>query len=342
MVEEQQSDTAWQTRWWAEDFTWDGLAGKSWLGWSVTPDARITETDDAPADARPATLQDYFRRDPASRALRDDAALLASGLLVETPGQPAFHILHLPVRWQDGSPSWKSDPEAREWARLEAEIAGWLDAARETHFDGWRPLGADRRARLDGGVIRALLHANDSGASALHLRARHVCVLGDLDLADADFGSDADFTSARFAGPAGFAAAKFGAHAQFEKALFNGEAHFTAAKFNGNAGFAGTAFASDARFDKADIKGYADFEDARFSAKASFHSTTVHDLADFLGARIDGDADFRAANFIGELDFGADCRAGASFQGARFKARTDFRGAHFHGETGFKGAVFGG
>ncbi len=60
-----------------------------------------------------------------------------------------------------------------------------------------------------------------------------------------------------------------------------------------------------------------------------------------LGALIDGDADFRAANFIGELDFGADCRAAARFQDARFKARTDFRGAHFHGETSFKGAVFG-
>jgi hypothetical protein len=342
MGDERERSAAWQTAWWATDFSWDGLADKDWLGWSVTTDQQLVETGRAPDGARPASLQDYFRRDPASATLRSDAALMAAGLLVDTPGQPLFHTLHLPTHWPDGQPSWKADPEARDWPPLEAEISSWLEAARETRLDGWRPVGADRRAQLDGSVIRTLPHSGALGSNALHLRARHLCVLGDLDLAEAVFGPEADFTSARFDGAARFDSARFSEHGCFDKVRFNGTANFTAARFNANAGFADAAFAGKTLFDQAEIKGYADFEAAHFAGAASFREITIHDLTDFLGARIDGEADFSDANFIGEVDFGADCRGVTHFEDAKFSARTDFRCAHFHGATSFKGAVFKG
>ncbi|WP_339746828.1 pentapeptide repeat-containing protein [uncultured Maricaulis sp.] len=359
-------NAAWWAGWWAADFSWDGLAGKDWLGWSVTPDGRLVETGSAPDGARGASLQDYFRRDGQSETLRSDAALIALGLLErapartlisrllrrDTPGHRLFHILHLPPRWQDGRASWKADPAAgKRWAPLEAELARQLAAARETEFDELeRPVGADRRAQLDGCVIRTLPLPAEIGADALHLRARHLHVRGDLNLTAAIFGPQADFSGARFDGIAVFEGAQFnGEDIYFEAVSFNGEANFRDAHFNENAWFSRTVFAGITLFDNAKIGGLADFARTRFTDDTSFRAISVDDDADFMGARFNVDTDFRDAKFnagAGFLDI--NFNAEANFQGASFNATTSFCDSHldgvdgFKGDADFRGAIFNG
>ena len=97
----------WWEDWWAQDFSWDGLTKREWEGWSVTLDDAIIETADAPRGARDANLQDYFRWNPSTRELRNNAALKVQGLLWSDDRYALFHIMHVPLRWSDGIPSWK-------------------------------------------------------------------------------------------------------------------------------------------------------------------------------------------------------------------------------------------
>jgi hypothetical protein len=73
----QEIEAAWWARWRAQDFSWAGLARKP-LG------ANLMGKMHGGLHAE-RTLQEYWRRDPASGAVRDDAAMEAAGELVRAP-----------------------------------------------------------------------------------------------------------------------------------------------------------------------------------------------------------------------------------------------------------------
>jgi hypothetical protein len=105
MADGAESKAAQDAAWWAEwrqwDFTWPGLAREEFAGWSVrdgllvetesgrvygAPEAAAREGEADPAgESRPATLQDYWRADPATGRLRGDAELIAAGELLFRP-----------------------------------------------------------------------------------------------------------------------------------------------------------------------------------------------------------------------------------------------------------------
>lgn len=163
----EQPEAEWWGAWWDEDFTWDGLAEKQLQGWVVADDClqeaetgRIYGQPAPGAPARvigkPATVQDYWRADPATGRLRADNEM--GGELVGGPGQPLFHRIHLPLAFRDGSPTGKAD-----WAddALDELIAARLIVANETIWEGNFFDGEFFRRKIAGADGRAQLRVSD-------------------------------------------------------------------------------------------------------------------------------------------------------------------------------------
>ncbi|WP_417497045.1 pentapeptide repeat-containing protein [Maricaulis sp.] len=345
------ADEQWWKGWWAADFSWEGLAKHDWQGWSVTPEKKLVETVDAPDGSRQASLQDYYRWDWTTKRLRGDKAMATAKLLDDTPGQPRFHILHVPERWQDGSESWKTDATDDRWASVETELLALIQAARPCDVIADGPgkggiEGADRRTQLAGAQLRNLPRppasppqtleigpesdeAQRPGQSgAWHLNATRTRWLAHLDGQGAVFGSPADFSSAQFSGGnTNFQDAQFsGGDADFRKAQFSGgDADFGNAQFSGgHANFINAQFSG----------GYADFKDAQFSGgdadfrKAQFSGGTAYFIhLQFSG----GNADFTDAQFSG---------GHGDFHNAQFEHAVSFRTAVFHNVANFSRSRF--
>ncbi|MFS2318861.1 pentapeptide repeat-containing protein [Maricaulis sp. D1M11] len=334
-------DQEWWDKWWAQDFSWAGLAALNkgghpihpWQGWSITPDGQVMEREDPalPEGSRDATLQDYWRWN--GQSLLSDENLLAAGLLEDHDDQPRFHICHLPEHWKDGADSWKTNAEDARWQTLKTELAYRIRTAARTEVEKigvWENetlIGPDRRAQLSGAQIRTLPRppapsqvGAQTEAGAYHLRADYTRWLAIASFNWTVFGSPTRFDNAQFSSESAFFfEAQFsGGHADFRFAQFSGgDANFRGAQFSGG----------DASFYKAQFSGGdASFYEAQFSGgdaefyKAQFSGGDANlQEAQFSG----GDADFRFAQFSGGY---------ASFDKAQFSGGdASVRDAQFSG-----------
>ncbi|WP_439476557.1 pentapeptide repeat-containing protein [Brevundimonas sp.] len=361
MVKETDSAADREARRWAEwfsaDFSWDGLS------------RHIIPTGGLHGEK---TLQDYWRRDPATGVSRDDAAMRDAGQLIDFDGR-TWHLAHLPPRGRTGSAtSSKANPDHPDFAGLAALVATRVAAGVETsgfrNLDGYKFSGPDGRARLDGAVLGPSPNHPDGSASPLHLSCRHTW-FGQAEFEHSRFGPGADFESATFTDVANFESATFTGDAFFASATFTGVAFFASATFTGDARFYGATFIGGAYFYSATFTGGAYFYSATFTGDAYFYSATFTDVANFASATFTGgayfaratftggaffasatftgDAHFHSAVFLGPVSFAATIAnpqrqfAGA-FLGARFAALADFSGAGGEGRGGLLAAAFGG
>jgi len=346
-------EAAWWKRWWAMDYSWEGLGKrhmsgtphKRWLGWSVAPGGQCMETLSAPTGSELATLQDYFRWNPETEQLLTDRELERAGLLIRdgTARQPDFHILHLPLAYADGTSTFKSDSDAADWASLEAFIARLLAQSSPTGraIDDDDCTTADHRAQLHGAVLRAFPRPSEPEVQfPLHLAASRAIFLKRADAQRLEFGSPANFAQTLFCAPAKFTDSQFaggeanfrdaqfsGGDANFKKAHFSGgNAYFMDAQFSGNnANFSEAQFSGgETYFRRAQFSGRANFSDAQFSG-----GDTNFWKARFSG----GDANFWKAQFSG---------GGANFRDAQFfGGDANFRTTRFSGgEAIFVNASF--
>ena len=381
-------EAAWWKRWWAEDFSWEGLGKrneygapvKPWRGWSVTPSGKCVKTQSASVGLWPASLQDYFRWDPDAKRLRTDQELERAGLLIceETAQQPDFHILHLPPVYADGTPTFKSDLGAAEWADLEVHIARRLDRSGPTDkaIEDRDCTAVDHRAQLQGAVLRAFPRPSaPETRSSLHLAAQNAAFLAPADAHGVEFGSPANLVQALFCSTASFSDAEFsGGDANFLRAEFSGgDANFNNARFSG-----GTAYFNRVRFSGGDTyfkRALFSGEDAYFNGAQFSGGNTYFMDAKFLGRHTSfynaqfsgGNAYFHVAEFSGgDVSFYCTQFSGgiACFLSAEFSADTSFRrtsfldacefgrsdqshvppkpGARFHGRLSLRGASFKG
>ncbi len=327
----EQQQQEWWDRWWGEDFSWAGLAAKS-VGRSIIGSGLNGKR----------TLQDYWRCDPASGVVRDDAAMLAAGELAECEGA-LFHIAHLPAKSKAGAATWKADLNHENWARLEQKLGARLAAGAETKVDVVGDAeGPDGRTQLGGCVLRGIPSQPRGSESPLHLEARRMAVLGVADYRGHHFGPGARFDRASFSGDASFIGASFSGYASFDSASFSGEASFNIASFSGYASFDGASFSGDARFVSASFSGGC-FVSASFSRDASFNIASFSGDACFDRASFSGDARFDSASFNGEARFERASFSGdASFVGANFSGNAIFDSASFTGVARFLDAKFKG
>ncbi|GAA1025827.1 hypothetical protein GCM10009557_01290 [Virgisporangium ochraceum] len=161
------------------------------------------------------------------------------------------------------------------------------------------------------------------------------------DFRNANFSSDAEFTSCKFEGRAQFMNATFGSRAKFGVVRFAEEADFGGATFGDAATFWKTQWNGDASFGNTKFGPNATFTFCRFGAKATFSGARLGEEADFSRSTFSGPVDFTAGSFGIAVQF-----SNTEFQGsARFRRRLFGRGASFNksrfeGDTSFEFASF--
>lgn len=353
---------AWWRRWWEQDWSWAGLADKP-----------VGQNGDTVHGGRHGerTLQEYWRRDPESGLVRDDAAMEAAGELIRAPDGILWHLAHVPLAWASGEPA-KAGWDAARIGRLANLVAWRVHAAQETDVDGaTNAKGSDGRAQLTGAVLVTAPSLPKGGYGLLRL----VCDgawLRRWDTRGADFDPGFRCEAAVFVNGALFDRATFTGGSNFSDATFARYTSFAGARFSGDASFHGVTFFDDADLNNASFSGYADFGRATFSRNGEFFGATFSQDTDFGQATFLGDASFTRATLSGEAifervtflgyanfdiaefakevtfdsaQFGADPLApdrpaGALFHRCQFTGPADFRGARFLARMDFSTATF--
>jgi hypothetical protein len=347
---------AWWDRWWAQDYSWEGLAAKQWWGWVRPGVGGPCVEATAGVEGRPATLQDYF----IDRLGRDPAPY------VSPVSGKAFTRLHLPLAWEDGTPTGKAGVSWGGQAALDNDLSHLLatdEGPREDdHRDEFGDLEVDRRAQLDGAVFGDFNLArlgpppdpSKDGRIPISLSSRDAAFSGNAWFDNAAFCGNAWFDNVAFSGAAKFWKAAFSGDAEFdntafsggavfESAAFSGYAEFNDAFFSGDAEFGNAAFSSDAAFGNVAFSGKAGFDRVAFSGQAAFDNASFCKDASFQNAAFSGDAWFEDVAFSGNAEFKHAFFSGdAWFDSAAFSGHAGFKHAAFSGHAGFKHAAFSG
>jgi hypothetical protein len=277
----------------AEDSGFDQFSNKGWQ-------------NRFPEGARLATLQDYWKR-----------AGCAEDLYEEPGTGKHFTLVHMPLKWQDGTETIKASfmrpPEALI-TLLKAELAREI---RETFFE---PIimvfGPDHRLQWDGVVLptfslldlstQALIQDSRLPISVLangaafcgYTNFAGAAFLGHTSFVDAAFSGAADFWGTTFLGEANFEGAVFSSYVSFWGVTFSNIANFSSATFLDYNNFSGVTFSANANFDRVICSGNANFSSAAFSSRADFRSSAFFKIANFDRAAFSDLVSFENAVFL--------------------------------------------
>lgn len=325
LADDIEPDPDWWAGWRKEDFSWNGLAVRSWEGWVWDPAAgrALPAGADAP-DCIPATLQHQWW------AHRD-------ALFTDPADGRAYTVAHLPLVWSDGSDSpkitsphrWQVDDEVAIAVRdLSAVCAGGVvDLAGVVFADSATVL-----TPVDGPVDLRLTHVHVGGSVKIRSHDGGPARLAGFRLEQSILRGDLDLEAAVVEGPI---------------RLFNGRGTEIAGDFNGQglralgpvrarfgvrrrALFEGAVFQGRSTFEDCVFFSWADFTDVRFAGPADFSGTIMGD-ARFAGSTFEDSGVFAGVAFRRDAEFG-----GAAFAGAAIFAK-----AVFEGDARFDGAAFG-
>ncbi len=116
----------WWDRWWEADYSWGGLSSKRWRGWYISPSGILSKENPGRLrkNARPATLQDFWRAEQAK--------------LIVGPDGRNWTRAHAPEYWKDGSPA-KSTWSQDELSEIEGAIDRALESLPEAAFEDSTP-----------------------------------------------------------------------------------------------------------------------------------------------------------------------------------------------------------
>ncbi len=322
---------AWWDRWWASDWSWDGLKGKPvGANGGVSYGGGHAERN----------LQDYWRRDPQSLAVRCDKAMLDAGELVQGPDGTLWHVAHVPMKWADGAPAKGAWDQSRRSA-LTSVIAQRVAEAGATHTDAWAdPRGPDGRAQLQGAVLLDAPHHPLGDDHPVHLlldqafmpgwRARDMEFASGLSCKETVFATDLEVSGVNFAAAARFHDAVFSGAARMIDSTFRANADFSSAIFLKSASFARAVFSDWVTFDDASFSGFTSFTGTQFCIGTRFNRVTFLEMVGFHSAAFANSAGFWNASF----------RDYAIFQNASFKGEARFHSAIFHADANFEDACF--
>lgn len=314
----------WFKRWWSQDFTWAGLSNKEWEGIRVSPQGEVGDVRTAPADWRPATLQDYWRLDVETARLRSDDALFAAGELTEWQGAQ-WHVVHMPTAAMDGTPSPKAQWTEAAVGIFNELVARRLGAASQIEFNLETGLiGADTRAQLFGAMLAKFPPHPKGDEHAIHVRADYMGVAQDMDARTRVFGAGCVLRDCLFAGklmlwPRTYFGAQFG----IARSIFLDQVMISAVAA-GQFTIQGSTFGLGFNF-AGDVRGSANFNDCKFGYIASFR------------ANFRGGAEFHRSEFYELTDFSESKFGGVPlFLESKFEAATEFRSAEFSAAPRFQ------
>ncbi|MGN6364172.1 pentapeptide repeat-containing protein [Asticcacaulis taihuensis] len=279
-------EKAWWDDWWAEDFSWDGLAEKTVNG---------------------LKLQDIW--------------LDEAGSLISEPGTGRrWTRLHCPFNFKDGTPSPKASWTRSEWdavAGITGNATAFLTGVvlESLELDNeFTTLRADN-AYIGKAIVLDFLR--------LHCSLRSAWISGFYS--DPSFLESADFRKTTFTGPAIFSKTIFSTGARFAEARFLGLAQFIESRFEGivardeNTDFSGATFAYGADFSEANFEAEAIFNGAKFAGRTNFFGAKFEDRALFDDIECLENIHFYKAAFVRRLTIN-----NARFYGkANFEGITD-------------------
>ncbi|MEL8054808.1 MAG: pentapeptide repeat-containing protein [Pseudomonadota bacterium] len=358
----------WWDAWWEEDYSWEGLAEKPWLGWYVDaawiegqPFEPVPEDERVESvEYRRATLQDYWRRAQIETRL-SDKDFFAEWIPDDEDGNPedealSFTIMHLPPEMKTGLKTAKSNPRSisgRLNRVLRAELKRTIKTVKsEEPYYTERP---DHRMQWQGAIILDLdliSHVKRDEVDEfvpVSIRAENAAFLGKANFELAEFFGHLSFERAAFFGHSSFARAIFNGQADFEDVVFGAPANFKGAKLRQYTSFRGTKFLEDVDFRSVEFyshvnfsnvvfKGYAAFRSVIFAGDAGFEHASFSSITDFDYATFSEAAYFNDAAFDGNTFFnrGSFCKS-ANFEGGAFSGPARFDEAVFLSDTIFSG-----
>ncbi len=334
----------WWDKWWADDFSWGGLAAKPWLGWVIAPSGEVMKREDTrleryaplPDGYRQANLQDYWRDQEA--------------FLINEPGSDRrWTFFHCPWIFKDGSlnpilSGYVDGSINQESVAIAPYVRAYMDrleasfAASDDHYYGLDSLyrlrnrreedyssngrNADGRVQFQGTTS---LDFMGPAQRPIHICAYRSCSFGNFSEVEA-FGPAADFSDTLTV-YASFSGVAFKGEISFRNSYLT--AYFSRADFGGTAYFDGCIFPR------------GDFFECRFRKDASFENTTFLSEADFTGTCFEGDVSFANARFLDAASFSE-----AGFMGhlnllkTAFYSHADFSGiADGSSKPGFKQTI---
>jgi uncharacterized protein YjbI with pentapeptide repeats len=304
-------EALWLSDWSEADYSWDGLGRQKIL-------------------SNGKTLQDYWRRDPATGEDRTDAALASAGELVLSEGR-WWHIAHLPRR-HAAEASWKADLDHENWGALDRLVFARLVAAADVEAEG--------PAILDGATFRLPDYVS-SPVKLLRLSCRGAWVICGGFLGH-DFAEDANFAGATLDGDFLCEAVTFLGHVHFQRATFLGDADLGGATFLGDTSFAEASFHADASFFGACFQRRVDFMFATFHDSSTFESASFAEVY-FTHTSFRSNVDFTSAVFSSRAKISGLFDAHVRFDDAVFEKSLIFSGAFARtAKSRFDNAVFKG
>ncbi len=350
---EQRLAEAW-ARWREADFSWEGL---------LDPRKEPEGFD---------SLQHYWRTDPETGEVRDDAALVAAGELIVVAGQKTYHLAHLPLHYEDGTPTAKTTSETASVihnhliALIEVRLkAALIDKAPSALLQGLVTgdtlnLSKDRfdhvlRIIFDKAIIASADF--ESATFSRYAGFKWVTFSGKASFWDTNFSGYADFWGTTFLDIADFWIVKFSGYADFSAATFLSYSRFSSAAFSYSAAYDRVNFSGDTDFSDVAFSGYARFDNVLFSSDANFSRTAISGRAIFNYAKFSGNARFDYAKFLGDIT--CNCARFTkgmnfiniiwspnhrghhkAFFNTTFDGLADFSGSGFHAFAAFDGAQF--
>jgi hypothetical protein len=351
-------EKAWWDNWWAQDFSWNGLAARA---------------------CGEVSLQDIWRSEEA--------------FLIAEPGtNRRWTRLHCPLRFKDGSPSPKADWDEAMWFTLAPQVHRLAHALSgavldQLHLSGhFGVLRGDYAYIAGATIIQVVADMADFS---------HALFKDEADFANTAFARGARFSQATFLKPAHFAGAHFGgiatneenarfeqvsfaAETDFSKADFEAEAIFNGTKFAGRTNFFGAKFEDRALFDNIECLENIHFYKAAFVRRLTINNARFYGKANFEGIT-DGDPIALSAQPItlkmthatasGELSPGngptprsylalpkllakdavfyqdanfsnRDLLSPSTFESAQFRHLARFHGSDVHANVSFHNAIF--
>jgi hypothetical protein len=350
----EQLEADWWKRWWAEDFSWEGLAKKPIYGAGGLHGEK--------------SLQDYWRRDPAKPdIIRDDRAMESAGELIRAPGGKLWHLAHVPLTWQDGSPA-KAALTGDETASMSFLFSARASGGRDTILDDRGGIeGPDGRAQFSGcvfdidplkGVGRSLKLNCSFDASwfrtfdgARHMfgpgtsfakcffydtaKFDHAITNWDTSFRNARFRSAASFEGCKFNGRAMFDYCVFADEAEFSRAVFASRVRFVGVEFRGFTAFERTSFTKNTRFNECVFSGPARFANSVFARYVGFRRVVFESEVNFYNVRFED-----ISSFDGSFWNGQHRNWHSAFNSALFKGPASFRGLQSARKDIFPHAAF--
>jgi uncharacterized protein YjbI with pentapeptide repeats len=295
-------------RWWEEDWSWEGLAAKTFF-------------EDFERTVDGGTLQSHWRREAAA--------------LVEFGGRK-WTRFHVPSYDLSGNPF-------HGFADAKGEI--YEDLCRKIERPGNPQSKLAGCINLQGVVLPDLPGSSrpltgdfssaiflDSIEMPMKLKTRfdHAIFLCGINFDERIFLPGSSFARAKFAESASLASARFDASVSFEQCVFAGSVDFDNAQFHGAADFGRSEFLASCSMEAASFAAGLRLAGARFS-EANLKVVKIERNLDARECRFDA-VDFSGSRFFGYAVFGTSHVEDADFSSVEFGREASFDGAHIgHG-----------